>query len=424
MVNIRDSNHRKNLFSYLYQRGLVAQYSHKQIIERLFTRGEVVFYVGFDPTNDSLHVGNLLLIKVLMHLVHGGQRGIVLLGGGTASIGDPSGKTKQRKIMSYDKIEENTVRIKGQLQRILARYNIEVEYYDNAQWLFPLRYIDFLRTIGKHFSVNRMLSFETYKARMERGLSFIEFNYQLLQAYDYYYLYTTYGCNMQIGGDDQWGNMVAGMDLIRRLKASDTSVLTTPLVLTASGEKMGKTDKGAIFLDRSKTPVFDFYQYWRNIDDKDVKRFLLYYTDMPIIDIEQLTFRDGAALNIAKELLAYQMTALVHGEEEAKSIEGTVKGLFSQNVVGLDIPGKKMPYHRIEQGINVVTLFTESSLCRSTSEARRLIAGNGAYINSRRMRSHEEMIHVQDIKDGKILLQAGKKRAFCFTIVKNSDISS
>ncbi len=317
-----------NVYQTFKERGFIAQVTDEAELEALLGRERVTCYIGFDPTATSLHAGSLLPLMALAHMQRAGHRTIAILGAGTAMIGDPSGKTEMRKMLTPEEIAENGRQMQRQFSRFVRLDGDQGLMLNNADWLLPLSYISFLRDYGRYFSVNRMLSFEAYKQRMERGLSFLEFNYQLLQAYDFLVLFQKHGCSLQMGGDDQWGNIVAGMDLIRRLESKPAYGLTFPLLQTASGEKMGKTAKGAVWLDAERTSPYDFFQYFRNTDDRDVKRFLGYFTFLPMAEIETLTAGAGAALNAAKERLAYEVTKIVHGEPAADEARAAAKSAF------------------------------------------------------------------------------------------------
>ncbi|MFP4365156.1 MAG: tyrosine--tRNA ligase, partial [Spirochaetia bacterium] len=347
----------------LKDRGFIKQCTDLEGLNKKMEEGPVTFYVGIDPTGPSLHVGHMVPVFALAHLQQAGHKPILLIGGGTARIGDPSGKTEMRKMITYEQIAKNGLSQAKQLENFVTLDGENGWLVNNAHWLADLNYIDFLREIGSQFSVNRMLSFEAYKQRMETGLSFVEFNYQLLQSYDFLELYRRKGCTLQIGGDDQWGNIVAGIDLIRRTESAETYGLTFPLVTRADGKKMGKTEKGAIFLDPAMCSVFDFFQYWRNVHDDDVEKFLLLFSFRPIKEIKALCSEGGAALNKAKEILAYDYTKLVHGEEEAEKALEAAKSAFSAGGQSTDaIPSKEMSKTELDAGINVVDLFAETDL--------------------------------------------------------------
>ena len=398
----------------LEKRGFVSQCSNREELRRLFDSERVTFYIGFDPTGRSLHVGHLVQLFAMAHLQRAGHRPIALIGGGTARIGDPSGKTEMRKILPIETIKENADRFRKQISRFVSFEDDRGIMDDNATWLADLNYIDFLREIGKHFSVNRMLSFEAYKMRLERGLSFIEFNYQILQAYDYLVLYRKYGCKLQMGGDDQWGNIVAGMDLIRRIEGVEVFALTSPLVTRSDGKKMGKTEKGALFLDPEMTKPYDFYLYLVNVPDADVKKLLYLFTFLPEREVEELGNLKDREINRAKEILAFELTRIIHGEEEAKKARDASKAVFGKvGGASLDaVPSMEMSISEFEKGIGIIDLFAATSLCSSKSDARRLITQGGAYINDENVRDIEAVIDADRIKNNELLLRAGKKRYF------------
>ena len=399
----------------LKERGFLKQCTDENQLETLLADGPMTFYAGFDPTGPSLHAGHLIPLFAMAHLQRAGHRPIALVGGGTAMIGDPSGKTEMRKMLTKDDIRENASRIGEQIGKFLDFTEDRAVQVNNVDWLAELNYIDFLRDIGKHFSVNRMLSFETYKLRLETGLSFIEFNYQLLQSYDFLVLRRRYGCRLQIGGDDQWGNIVAGVDLNRRVDGEDVYGLTFPLVTRSDGKKMGKTEKGALFLDPKMISPYEFFQYWRNVADADVGKFLKLYTFLPIEEIHELESIEGEKVNDTKERLAYELTAIVHGDEEARKVLDAAKSAFGGSRTDSDtsaIPSIEIPMRELREGINAVDLFARTGLCASKGEARRLIQQNGASVNDDKVESIDEIIDGNCVRDGEILLRAGKKRYF------------
>ena len=420
----------KPLMDELQQRGLVQQCSNLEALSQRLRNGPLSFYLGIDPTAPSLHCGHLLPVLLAKRLALAGHQPLILVGSGTAKIGDPSGKTEMRQMLSKEGIDTNAQAIRRQLEPLFADCeNKQPIWLDNADWLDSLNYIEFLRDIGRHFSVNRMLSFESYKQRLERGLSFLEFNYQLLQSYDYLKLFQQYGCLLQIGGDDQWGNMVSGIDLIRRysfLQDGATNVaehllpqaLTLPLVMSADGKKMGKTEQGAIFIDPKLTPPFDFFQYWRNCCDPDVEKFLLLFTFLEVAEIRGLCCEGGTALNTAKEVLAYEMCRSIHGSEEADKALATAKAGFDAASNSSALPGAELSASRMAEleagGIAVIDLYIEAKLCASRNEVRRLIQGGGASINGQKIAGVEQKISAANLEDGRLLLKAGKKRLFCF----------
>ncbi|GHV24740.1 tyrosine--tRNA ligase [Spirochaetia bacterium] len=400
----------------LKNRGFFQQCSDVEGLSRLMDEGPVTFYEGTDPTGPSLHIGHMVPFFACRHLVAAGHKFIALIGGGTARIGDPSGKTEMRRILSYETLDANAASIKAQLDRFLTFDGKQIEAANNRDWLADLNYIDFLREIGSHFSVNRMLTFESYKKRMETGLSFIEFNYQLLQSYDYLQLYRRHGCRLQIGGDDQWGNIVAGADLIRRIEGAEVFALTFPLVTTADGKKMGKTEKGALFLDPSITSPYEFFQYWRNVQDADIRRFLLMFTFLPVEECEALTAA-GKNPNEAKERLAWEVTALIHGKDEAdKALSGARAAFSNEGGDKSAMPTAELPRSKFEAGYNIADLFTDAGLCPTKSEARRLVQQGGAFVSSasgelRPLADVTAQIHSDCFDtDGELILRAGKKR--------------
>jgi len=400
----------ENVFDVLRARGFVQQVTHPDILRQRLGSERLTFYIGYDPTARSLHIGSLLTIMAMAHLQRAGHRPLVIVGGGTARIGDPSGRTEMRQMLSQDTIALNVQAMRAQLQRYLAlEGDTGAIIVNNADWLAELKYIDFLRDIGRHFSVNRMLTFEAYKQRLETGLSFLEFNYQLLQAYDFLVLFQRYGCVLQIGGDDQWGNLVAGVDLIRRVTDGEAFAMTFPLLATASGQKMGKTAAGAIWLDAELTSPYEFYQFWINVDDRDVQRFLKYYTFLPLEEITRLSALQGAELRQAKEVLAFEVTKLTHGEDEAHKARDAAHALFEGTGELTGVPETAIPQVRLTAGVSVVDLLVETGLASSKSAARRLIQQGGVSLNGSRLAQLEAVVTSADLHDGALLLRAGKK---------------
>ncbi|MHB9294027.1 putative tyrosyl-tRNA synthetase [Hollandina sp. SP2] len=404
----------------LKTRGLFQQCTDTEGLSRLMDEGPLTFYVGCDPTGPSLHIGHMVPFFAYRHLREAGHKGIALIGGGTARIGDPSGKTEMRRLLSYDQLDAHAASITTQLHHFLGFDGEGARWANNKAWLADLNYIDFLREIGSHFSVNRMLSFESYKMRMETGLSFIEFNYQLLQSYDFLELYRRYGCRLQIGGDDQWGNIVAGYELIRRIEGIPVYGMTFPLVTTADGKKMGKTEQGAIFLDSAITSPYTFFQYWRNVQDPDIRRFLLMFTFLPVEECEALT-KSGKNPNEAKERLAWEVTALIHGKEAADQAMAGARAAFGGP--GGDtsaIPQVQIPRQKFEAGYNVVDLFTDAGLVPTKSEARRLVQQGGAFVGAsdtlQGLTDISALITLDQFSgEGTLMLRAGKKR-YCRVI--------
>lgn len=401
-----------NVYNELLERGFVEEVTDEEGLKDLLGRERITCYIGFDPTARSFHVGNLLPILALVHMQRHGHRPIALLGGGTGLIGDPSGKKESRPLMSKEELEQNARYLKSQLARFLDFEGGRALLLDNAEWLTRLNYIEFLRDIGRHFSVNRMLQAETYRIRYETtGLNFVEFNYMLLQAYDFLYLWRSYGCVLQMGGSDQWANICAGIDLIRRVEGGQAYGLVFPLLTTATGEKMGKTEKGAVWLDPELTSPYEFYQYWVNVDDRDVERFLALFTFLPMEEVRRLGSLEGEALREAKEVLAFEVTKIVHGEEEARRARDASRAVFRGE--GLDLsalPTTEVDRRRFEEGIPAYELFSLTGLCSTKSEARRLLSQGGGYVNERRIKAFDELIGLEDLKDGQLLLRAGKKR--------------
>lgn len=402
----------------LKERGFIQQCTDIEGLSKLMDEGPVTLYEGCDPTGPSLHIGHMVPYFAIRHLHEAGNNAIVLMGGGTARIGDPSGKTTMRQIISYEEIDANAKRFLGQLDHFLTFDGSTLYSANNKDWLADLNYIDFLRDIGRHFSVNRMLSFEAYKMRMETGLSFIEFNYQLLQSYDYLQLYKRHGCRLQIGGDDQWGNIVAGIELIRRVEGAECFGLTFPLVTTSDGKKMGKTEKGALFLDPAMTSPYEFFQYWRNVQDADLERFLLMFTFLEVGECKRLAAGKDAEINKAKEKLAWEVTAIIHGKEEADKAMQAARAAFGvggEGDIG-EVPSLSFSTSRLEEGIGVLDLFVEAKLVSSKSEARRLVQQGGASVNGAKVAEETAVFSLKDMKEGALFLRAGKKRV-CRVII-------
>jgi tyrosyl-tRNA synthetase len=418
----------KTVYDVFLERGFIEKLTDEEKVPEIL-KGKVTCYIGFDPTASSFHVGNLVPIMSLAHMQRHGHQPIALVGGGTGLVGDPSGKDEMRQILTYEEIEKNAEVQKKQFSQFLDFSEDRALLLNNADWLTKLNYIDFLRDIGVHFSVNRMLATESVKIRLETGLSFIEFNYQLLQAYDFWYLFKYHNCLIQMGGSDQWGNIVAGIDLIRRLEGKQAYGITFPLIMTADGKKMGKTEKGAVWLDSQRTSPYEYYQFWINTDDRDVKRFLALFTFLPMEEVKEYGKLEGADLRKAKEMLAFEATKIVHGEEEAEKARAASRVVFgrannklpplSAHGVGRQmtengedrIPTTTIELEKIDEGIPVFKLFETASLCASGSEARRLIEQGGAYINNKRIDKFDTTIKLEDFgQDGTVLLRAGKKK--------------
>ena len=402
-------------FEELKRRGLLAQLTDEKEIEELVNAGKATFYIGFDPTADSLHVGHFMALCLMKRLQMAGNKPIVLIGGGTAMIGDPSGKTDMRKMMTPETIQHNVDCFKKQMSRFIDFSEDKAIVVNNADWLMNLNYIEVLREVGAHFSVNRMLTAECYKQRLERGLSFLEFNYMIMQSYDFYQLFQKYGCNMQFGGDDQWSNMLGGTELIRRKLGKDAYAMTITLLLNSEGKKMGKTEKGAVWLDPEKTSPYDFFQYWRNVDDADVIKCLKMLTFVPVEQIEEMEkTMEGAQFNAAKELLAYELTKLVHGEEEAEKAKAAAKALFGGSGSNENMPVAEIDSADLTDGaIGLLTLLVKAELAPSVSEARRLVQQGGITVNDEKMSDPKAQIKLE----GEVIVRKGKK-AFKKCIVK------
>ena len=397
------------IYEELQARGLIAQVTDEPEIRELINNGGARFYIGFDPTADSLHVGHFMALCLMRRLQLAGNKPVVLVGGGTGYIGDPSGRTDMRSMMTPETIQHNCDCFKKQMERFITFGDDAAILVNNADWLLNLNYIDLLRDVGACFSVNNMRRAECYKQRMERGLSFLEFNYMIMQSYDFLYLHDHYGCNMQFGGDDQWSNMLAGTELIRKKRGEDAFAMTITLLLNSEGKKMGKTAKGAVWLDPNKTSPFDFYQYWRNVDDADVMKCIRMLTFLPLETIEEMDHWDDSRINEKKKILAYELTTLVHGEEEAKKAEATAAALFSgagsdENMPSTELAESDVP----EEGISLPDLMVRCGLCPSKSAARRLIQQGGVSLNGETASDENAMISRSQLKDG-VKIRKGKK---------------
>ncbi|NLG26358.1 MAG: tyrosine--tRNA ligase [Chloroflexi bacterium] len=398
-----------NVLDELKARGFVEQVSDEEGLRAALDQ-PITCYIGYDPSASSLHAGSLLTIMALAHMQRAGHRPIALVGGGTGMIGDPSGRTEMRQMLTPERIQQNVQGIKEQIGRYVDFDHGRALLINNAEWLLKLNYIEFLREIGQHFSVNRMLAAETYKARLEKGLSFLEFNYQLLQAYDFLHLYREHNCILQIGGNDQWGNILAGVDLIRRVTEGQAYAMTFPLLTTSSGAKMGKTASGAVWLDRDRLAPYDFYQYWVNTEDADVERFLKIYTFLPLEEIAELAELKGAEIRTAKERLAYEVTKLTHGQEEADKAREAARSLFGGAGESEAVPTSRVSREDLVRGIKATELFVLTGLVKTRSEARRLIEQGGASINDVPVSNVDALITVDELADEVLLLRAGKKR--------------
>ena len=395
------------VFEELKRRGLLAQLTDEEEIKELINAGKATFYIGFDPTADSLHVGHFMALCRMKRLQMAGNKPIALLGGGTGMIGDPSGKSDMRKMLTKETIEHNVECFKKQMSRFIDFSDGKALVVNNADWLLDLNYVDVLRDVGACFSVNKMLTFECYKQRMERGLTFLEFNYMIMQSYDFYKLYTDYGCNMQFGGDDQWANMLGGTELIRKKLGKDAYAMTITLLLNSEGKKMGKTEKGAVWLDPAKTSPYEFFQYWRNVGDADVIKCLKMLTFVPIEEIEEMEkTMEGAQFNKAKELLAYELTKLVHGEEEADKALEAAKALFSANASSANMPSTELEASELtDGGMNILDLLVRCGLTPSKSEGRRLVTQNGIAINDVKFTDPKGSVDLLN----EVIIKKGKK---------------
>jgi tyrosyl-tRNA synthetase len=442
------------LIDILKERGFIDQKTHGKVLDQYLEAGQVTCYIGFDPTASSLHVGSLVPIMSLAHMQRYGHRPIALIGGGTGLVGDPSGKTEMRQLLTPEMVNKNAMGIKKQLSRFIDFSDDKALMLNNSDWLTKLKYIPFLRDFGRHFSVNRMIKAESYKMRLEseEGLNFIEFNYMLLQAYDFLEIYDRYGCKLQMGGSDQWGNIVAGVDLIRRVRQETVFGITFPLITTSSGAKMGKTVEGAVWLDPARTLPYNYYQYWVNTDDRDVARFMALFTFLPMKEIKELERLSGADLNGAKVVLAFESTRIAHGKEAAINAHNDAKSQFGTQVVPKNIlpsssihrigdvlgvdgvlpaikieatmhvdstPHSNIEIDRLKEGIPAFKFYHMVGLSKSGNEARRLIEQGGAYVNGQRIESFDYLITDNDIVDMEILLRAGKKRYHKVKIIKN-----
>ncbi len=399
----------KNVFDVLKERGLIAQMTHEEEIKKLLAEKKITFYIGFDPTADSLHIGHFMQLVVMKHMQNAGHRPIILLGGGTTMIGDPTGKTDMRPMISREDIQHNADRFKEQMSKFIDFSDGKAIMVNNADWLLDLNYVDFLREVGVHFSVNRMLSAECFKTRMERGLSFLEFNYMLMQSYDFYKLHKEYDCIMEFGGDDQWSNIIGGIELIRRKDSKDAYGMTFTLLTTSEGKKMGKTEKGALWLDPEKVSPYEFYQYWRNVDDKDVIRLLKLVTFVSMEEIAEYENFEGQQLNIVKERLAYEVTKMVHGEEEAKKADSAAKAVFGTGADDSNMPTFELATAQLDEGLNIVDLLSVSGLAPSKGEGRRLVQQGGVSIDGNKIDDIAYVITKDIFADGKIVVKKGKK---------------
>ncbi|MCI6506337.1 MAG: tyrosine--tRNA ligase [Ruminococcus sp.] len=397
------------VYEELVARGLIAQVTDEEEIRELVNSGKAVFYIGFDPTADSLHVGHFMALCLMKRLQMAGNKPIALIGGGTAMVGDPSGRTDMRQMMTPETIQHNVDCFKKQMSRFIDFSDDKALMVNNADWLMDLNYVDVLRDVGAHFSVNRMLTAECYKQRMEKGLSFLEFNYMIMQSYDFYALYKKYGCNMQFGGDDQWSNMLGGTELIRRKLGKDAYAMTINLLLNSEGKKMGKTQSGAVWLSAEKTSPYDFYQYWRNVDDSDVIKCLKMLTFLSLEEIAELEKLEGAEINKAKEVLAFELTKLVHGEEEATKAQNTARTVFAGGGKDANMPSTDLTKEELGEGIQILDLLVKCELISSKGEGRRLIKQNGISVNDAKVTDIFLEIKEDDFTDNELVIKKGKK---------------
>ena len=396
------------IYEELVARGLIAQTTNEEEIRKMINAGEATFYIGFDPTADSLHVGHFMALCLMKRLQMAGNKPIVLIGGGTGMIGDPSGRNDMRQVMTVETIQHNCECFKRQMSRFIDFSEGKAIMVNNADWLLDLNYVELLREVGACFSVNRMLAAECYKQRMEKGLTFLEFNYMIMQSYDFYALFKKYGCNMQFGGDDQWSNMLGGTELIRRKLGKDAHAMTITLLLNSEGKKMGKTQKGAVWLDPEKTTPYEFFQYWRNVADADVIKCLKLLTFLPVEEIEKMAEWEGSRLNEAKEILAYELTNLVHGEEEAKKALEAARAIFG-GTANADMPTTSVAEGELVDGkISVIDLLVKAKMAPSKGEAKRLVMQGGVTLNDTKVEKFDETVSIEDLKNGAVI-KKGKK---------------
>ncbi len=404
------------VYEELKERGLIAQVTDEEQIRELVNTGKAVFYIGFDPTADSLHVGHFMALCLMKRLQLAGNKPIALIGGGTGMIGDPSGKSDMRKMLTPETIQHNCDCFKKQMSKFIDFSDDKALMVNNADWLLDLNYINLLREVGACFSVNRMLTFECYKQRMERGLSFLEFNYMIMQSYDFYTLYKKYGCNLQFGGDDQWSNMIGGMELIRRKLSGDANAMTITLLTNSEGKKMGKTEKGAVWLDPEKTSPYEFYQYWRNVGDQDVIKCMKLLTFIPMCEINEYAKCEGAELNKVKEVLAFELTKMIHGEDEAQKAQAAAKALFAGGADNSNMPTTKLADDDFTDGeITILDMMLKANMIKSKGEGRRLIDQGGVSVNDEKVNGALSTLKLADF-DKEIIIKKGKKMFHKFTI--------
>ncbi|NLJ57344.1 MAG: tyrosine--tRNA ligase [Tissierellia bacterium] len=400
---------KRNVFDVLKERGYIEQCTHEEEVRELLGNESVTFYIGFDPTADSLHIGHYIQIMVMSIMQQHGHKPIALLGDGTTMIGDPSDRTGMRSIMTFETITENAENFKKVFEKFLDFSDSKALMPRNSEWLLPLNYLEFMREVGVHFSVNRMIAADCYKNRMEQGLTFFEFGYMLMQAYDFYVLNDRYNCKMQFGGNDQWSNIIAGVDLIRKKTGKQAYGMTFSLLTNSEGNKMGKTEKGALWLDRNKTTPYDFYQYWRNIDDADVEKCLALLTFMPMDEVRRLGSLEGAEINKAKEILAFEVTKLIHSEEDAIKAQEAAKALFAGGGDSENIPTTELTKAELGESMTVIDLMVKASLIKSKSEGRRLIQQSGVSVNDQVVEEVNATVSEADFDDGKLMIKKGKK---------------
>lgn len=396
-----------NVLDTLLERGYIKQFTHEEETRELLEKEKITFYIGFDPTADSLHVGHFIAMMFMAHMQKAGHRPIALIGGGTAMVGDPSGKTDMRKMLTKEQIQQNVDSIKKQMEKFIDFSEGKAILANNADWLLNLNYVDFLREVGTHFSVNRMLTAECFKQRLEKGLSFLEFNYMLMQGYDFYELNRVYDCKMQLGGDDQWSNMIAGVELVRRKSQKSSYAMTCTLLTNSEGKKMGKTENGALWLDPEKTSPYDFYQYWRNVGDADVEKCLSLLTFVPMDEVRRLSSLEGAEINAAKKLLAFEVTKLIHGEEEATKAQSAAEALFGAGNDMSNVPTVSIT--REDLGKALIDIIAETKILPSKAEAKRLVQQGGLSLNGEKVTDFKRAITEEDFQDGSALIKRGKK---------------
>lgn len=400
-----------SLYKELTDRGMIAQVTDEAAVRKLLDEGKVTFYIGFDPTADSLHIGHFIQMKVMAHMQKAGHRPIALFGGGTAMIGDPSGKNDMRRMMTKEEIYSNIENFKKQMSKYIDISDNKALFVNNGDWLMDQNYIEFLREVGPHFTIARMLAAECYKSRLERGLTFLEFNYMMMQSYDFYHLYNDYGCQMELGGDDQWSNIIGGVELIRRKMGKEAYGLTFKLLLTSEGKKMGKTEKGALWLDPDKTSPYEFYQYWRNIDDADVINCMKMLTFMPLEEIAEYEKLEDSEINRAKEKLAFEVTALIHGDDEAKKSESAAKQVFAAGGISENMPTTELSDKDFsdDETIAVADLLVKSALAPSKGEAKRLIQQGGIMAGDKKIAKFDERLAKSDFAGDGMIIKKGKK---------------